>query len=71
MNVAQLREVLETVEAHYRKDRRVEIADALSAFAKNLLRDNDNLTVQRLVNRIEAARKPSKSKLRGSASRKR
>ncbi len=56
MKVKQLREVFHVAARQYRKDRKEDIADALSAFAANLLREDDAGTVAALVTRVERAR---------------
>ena len=59
MNIGQLRKVLKTAEVHYRSDGKGEFADALSAFAANLLNGDQDKTVASLVNRIQKARTPT------------
>lgn len=71
MNVGQLRKVLKTAEGHYRKDDRVDIADALSAFAANLLQGDDSKTVAAFVSRVEKARKPAAPRTAGKSRRNR
>lgn len=71
MNIGQLRKVLKTAETHYRTDDRVEVADALSAFAANLLQGNDTKSVAAFVKEIEKARTPETSRSRSARQRRR
>lgn len=71
MNIGQLRKVLKTAETHYRTDDRAEVADALSAFATNLLQGDDTKTVAAFVKEIEKARIPAISRSRGARQRRR
>jgi hypothetical protein len=56
MKVSQLREVFRVAERQYRKDHKEDVADALSTFATNLLREDDEGTVAALVTRVVSAR---------------
>jgi hypothetical protein len=71
MNIGQLRKVLRTAEGQYRADDRGDIANALSAFAANLLQGDDSKTVASFVSRVEKARKPATSRTTGTSRRKR
>lgn len=71
MNIGQLRKVLTTAEVHYRSDGKGQVADALSAFAANLLQGDDTKTVATFVKQIEKARKPATSRAAGASRRKR
>jgi hypothetical protein len=71
MNVGQLRNVLKAAEAHYRRDGKREVADALSVFAANLLQGDDSKTVSAFVREIEKARKPPTPRAPRSPRRKR
>ena len=57
MKVKALRKVLGVAEKHYREDGKLAEAEALSAFAANLLSGNGDVAVASLVRRIEDARK--------------
>jgi hypothetical protein len=56
MKVSQLREVFRVAERQYRSDHKQDAADALSTFAANLLRENDQRTVAALVARVVRSR---------------
>jgi hypothetical protein len=66
LKVNDLREVFIVAARHYREDGKVETAEALSAFAANLLRANDDSTVAALVKRIEEGKKPARPAVRRS-----
>jgi hypothetical protein len=71
MNVRQLRKVLNAAEGHYRKDDRGDIADALAAFAANLLQRDDTETIAAFVSRVVKARKPTAPRTATNSRRKR
>jgi hypothetical protein len=64
VKVKELREVLAVLERHRQQDGRPQEAEALSAFAANLLRGDDDESVAALVKRIEKARRVGRSKAR-------
>ena len=57
LKIKELREVLGVAARHCRNDGRPEAADALLAFATNLLAGDGDSTVSALVKQIERARK--------------
>ncbi len=71
MNVGQFRKVLSLAGQHYRSDGKEEVADALSAFAANLLQVEDTKSVAAFVKQVENAKKPTTSRAGGAGRRKR
>lgn len=57
MNIGQLRAVLKVAERDYKNLGENRVAEALSAFAANLLQGSDKTTVSAFVSRVEKARK--------------
>ena len=59
MKVGQMRSVLKIAEEQYRGDGKIDVAEALSAVAANLLVGAQKETVTAFVKRVEKARKPT------------
>jgi hypothetical protein len=57
MNIGQLRAVLKVAENQCKTRGEFGVAEALSAFAANLLQEADATTVSAFVSRVEKARK--------------
>ena len=69
MKVKQLCEVFQVAETQWRHDGKTDAADALSAFATNLLKDNKDASVADFVKRVEKAKKSlvlSRNKVTGT-----
>jgi hypothetical protein len=71
VNLAQLRAVLKVTENQYKTRGENDVAEALSAFAANLLQEADTTTVSAFVSCVEKARKAAAAPARTNRRRKR